>query len=67
MVITVNNKQETIERDCINVAELKELKMYTFPKIIVKVNNKIIEPEEYNTTVIRDGDLVVMLHLLAGG
>ena len=44
-----------------------QIKNFTFPKIIVKVNGKHIEKEEYATTVINDGDNVEMIHLLAGG
>ncbi|MBK7094429.1 MAG: sulfur carrier protein ThiS [Saprospiraceae bacterium] len=67
MHITVNNKPEILDRDSISIAELKQLKNFTFSKIIIKHNNLIIEPEEYHNTFVRDGDVVVMLHLLAGG
>ncbi|MGE5356161.1 MAG: sulfur carrier protein ThiS [Deltaproteobacteria bacterium] len=67
MHITINNKSEILDRNSISIAELKQLMKFTFSKIIIKVNNKIIEPEEYETTMVEDGDVVVMLHLLAGG
>ncbi len=44
-----------------------EIKSFTFPKIIVKVNGKHIEQDEYATTLVNDGDNVEMIHLLAGG
>jgi thiamine biosynthesis protein ThiS len=67
MHITINNKPEILDRHSISIAELKQLLKYTFSKIIIKVNNKIIEPGDYETTIVKDGDVVVMLHLLAGG
>ena len=44
-----------------------EIKNFTFPKIIVKVNGNHIEQDEYATTLVNDGDNVEMIHLLAGG
>ncbi len=44
-----------------------EIKKYTFSKIIVKVNGNHIEKEEYASTIVNDGDVVEMIHLLAGG
>ncbi len=44
-----------------------QIKRFTFTKIIVKVNGKHIEKEDYSTTLVNDGDNVEMIHLLAGG
>jgi len=49
------------------MGELMEIKKFTYKKIIVKVNNIIVEPDEYDTTIIKENDNVVVLHLLAGG
>ena len=43
------------------------IKNFTYKKIIVKVNNKIVEPHEYDSTIINENDNIVVLHLLAGG
>jgi len=51
----------------LTVAGILEKKKYTFPKIIVKVNGKLVLPEEYNAKTIMDGDDVKVIHLLAGG
>lgn len=50
-----------------SVERLLEIKRFIYPRIIVKVNEKLVPPEEYNTTQIHDGDDVKVIHLLAGG
>jgi len=49
------------------MGELMKIKKFTYKKIIVKVNHQIVEPHEYDTTIIKENDHVVVLHLLAGG
>jgi len=49
------------------VQELLKLKTYTYPRIIVYINSKIISPEDYASTIIQDGDEVKAIHLMAGG
>ncbi|MGV8146737.1 MAG: sulfur carrier protein ThiS [Alkaliphilus sp.] len=65
-MIKVNNKNFDWQEG-LTVARLLELKKYTFPKLIVKINSELIKKEEYETTQISDGDDVKVIHLLAGG
>ena len=67
MIITLNNRTESFECTSMTMGELMEIKKFTYKKIIVKVNNIIVEPDEYDTTIIKENDNVVVLHLLAGG
>jgi len=67
MKIILNNRPETFECTSMTMGELMEIKKFTYKKIIVKVNNIIVEPDEYDTTIIKENDNVVVLHLLAGG
>ncbi len=67
MKITLNNKIETFDRSTLTMGELMNIKNFTYKKIIVKVNNKIVEPHEYDSTIINENDNIVVLHLLAGG
>ncbi|MDX9694634.1 MAG: sulfur carrier protein ThiS [Bacteroidales bacterium] len=67
MIITLNNRTESFECTSMTMAELMEIKKFTYKKIIVKVNHKIVEPHEYESTIIQENDNVVVLHLLAGG
>jgi thiamine biosynthesis protein ThiS len=67
MKILLNNKEESFDGDKLSVTEIRQIKKFTYPKLIVKVNGRIIEEPDYNTTIVRDGDKVMILHLLAGG
>ena len=67
MKITLNNRPETFDCASMTMGELMKNKKFTFKKIIVKVNNKIVEPAEYDSTIINENDNVMVLHLLAGG
>ena len=65
-MIKVNSK-EVKWRQGLDIQALLGEMNYTYPKIIVKVNGVIIEPEEYSKVFINDGDVVNVIHLLAGG
>ncbi|HAQ38854.1 MAG TPA: thiamine biosynthesis protein ThiS [Saprospirales bacterium] len=67
MILNLNNREEFFESDSLNVSELMIIKKFSYPKIIVKVNDHLIEKEDFHSTYIKDGDKVVILHLLAGG
>jgi sulfur carrier protein len=67
MKIALNNSEELIERDEITVNELLELKKYTFKMLVIKINNNIVKKDDYGSAVIKDGDNVLVLHLMSGG
>ncbi len=49
------------------VRELLEEKNFTFKMLVIKINNKLVRKEEYDTAVVREGDNVIVLHLISGG
>lgn len=67
MILELNNREEIFELNKLNINELMAIKKYSYPKIIVKVNGRIIEKEDFASTFVKDGDKVVILHMLAGG
>lgn len=65
-MIRVNNRDfEWFEG--LTVKKMLELKRYTFPEIVVKINGVYIPPEDYEITPINDGDEVLALHMFGGG
>ena len=56
-----------IERGGISVSELLVLKNFTFKLLIVKINGQLVKKDEYDLTMIHDGDDVTVLHLISGG
>ncbi len=67
MEFTLNNKIEMIEAKEISFTELLAIKNYTFRMLVTKLNNKLIKKEFRDTTFIKDGDNVTVLHLVSGG
>jgi thiamine biosynthesis protein ThiS len=67
MNITLNNRPDTIDRDRITVEELLELRKFTFKMLVVKINNELVKRHEYVDREIKDGDHVIVLHLMSGG
>lgn len=65
-MIKLNNRDFPWEEG-MTVESLMIQKKFTYSRIIVKINGKHIEQENYSEIAINDGDDVQMIHLLAGG
>lgn len=67
MKLIVNNNIENIDRESLTINELLDYKRFTFKMIVVKVNGKPINKNDYATTFLNDGDHVQVIHLISGG
>lgn len=67
MKITLNNRTETFEEDILNFEDLIKIKNFTFKLLVTKLNGELVKKEDRATTLIKDGDQVVVLHLISGG
>lgn len=67
MKIILNNNPEEFEGDALSVSKIMEIKKFTFKMIIVKLNEKIVYKENYDSTLVKEGDNLVILHLISGG
>lgn len=67
MKIILNNREEIIDNDQLTMAELIKLKNFTFKMLVTKINDKLIKKDERESAIIRDGDKVVVLHMISGG
>jgi thiamine biosynthesis protein ThiS len=67
MKIILNNQPEEFHQDCLTVNELLEIKKFTFKMLVIKINNRLIRKENYGSEQIREGDDVMVLHLVSGG
>jgi len=65
--IVLNNRDEEFNQDSITVSEMLLLKKFSFRMRIIKINGNLITKENYDTTVINNGDNVQMLYLMSGG
>ena len=67
MRIILNNRVEEYEKQEMTISQLLAEKNYTFRMLVIKVNNKLVKKENYNSTVITEGDNVSVIHLISGG
>ncbi len=66
-MILVNNRKYETFKEGMTIQEVMDEMGYTYPRIVVKVNGKLIRKKDYTTTTLKKGDDVKMHHLLAGG
>ncbi|MCK5822891.1 MAG: sulfur carrier protein ThiS [Bacteroidales bacterium] len=67
MKITLNNRNENFDNKTLTVSQLLEIKNFTFKMIVVKINDKLVKKEFYETTFINNNDNVNVIHLISGG
>lgn len=67
MNITINNNNEVIDKETLTVSELLQIKKFTFKLLIVKINGQVVKQQDYQNAEIREGDDVMVLHLISGG
>lgn len=67
MKIILNNRQEEFGKNIMTIRELLDKKNFTFKMLVIKINNKLVKKEDFDTAIVRDGDNVDVLHLISGG
>jgi sulfur carrier protein len=67
MKIILNNREEEIDGDTISVSKMLEIKKFSFKMRIIKINGLLIPREQYESTIIQEGDNVQMIYLMSGG
>ena len=65
-VITVNGKQIEWEEN-LTVDRVLKTMNYTFPKIVVRVNGKVVEQKMWSAYKVPDDAEMQAHHLIAGG
>jgi sulfur carrier protein len=65
-MIEVNGKQVDWEEG-LTVTMLLDKLNYTFPKIIIRVNGRVIDQKRWSEYIIPDQSVVQAHHLIAGG
>jgi thiamine biosynthesis protein ThiS len=67
MNIILNNREETIDKNSLTLAELIKFKNYTFKLLVTKINGQLVRKDERDSAVVKDGDKVTVLHMVSGG
>jgi sulfur carrier protein len=66
MTLKVNGDRHEC-REGLTVADLIREKTWSFPLKVVFVNQKVVKREQLAATVLHDGDVVEVVHLIGGG
>lgn len=67
MKINLNNTETELNHKEISVKDLLTEQKFTFKMLIIKINGNIIKKDDYEKTIINDGDKVDVIHLISGG
>jgi sulfur carrier protein len=67
MKIILNNRVEEFFKEQLSIKELLEEKNFSFKMLVIKVNGSLIKKADYETTMVNEGDDVMVLHLISGG
>ena len=65
-MITVNNNSHPYTPG-MTIKSLLAEKNYVFPALVVKINGRVVEDEDFAVTAVNDGDNVMAIHTFAGG
>ncbi len=53
-------KNETVEK-------LLKRMNYTFPLVVVKINEKVVPKQDFSKTIIPDKSKIAVIHMISGG
>ena len=68
MKIRLNNTPERLDENKEwTIQDIIQLKKYSFKLLVVKINDKLIPKSDYASATVKDGDEVMILHLMSGG
>ena len=66
MTVTVNGDPHVCGEG-LTVEGLLREKAFSFPLRVILVNQQVVRREQVPTTVLHDGDVVEVIHLIGGG
>lgn len=67
MKLNLNNREEVFEPEQMTINELLAAKNFTFKMLVIKINGELVKRHEYDKRTVREGDDVMVLHLITGG
>jgi thiamine biosynthesis protein ThiS len=67
MKITLNNRHESFDATELSVEEILKVKKFSFKMLVIKLNGKFVMDEDRETTHVKDGDNLSIIHLESGG
>jgi len=65
--ITLNNRPEEFDAGELSIADVMQRKSFRFKLLVVKLNGALIDKNDYASTMVREGDDLMIIHLVSGG
>lgn len=63
----LNNRPYGGWREGLSIQDVIRENKFTWPKLVVKVNNELVWPEDYGNVILKEDDDLQVIHLLGGG
>lgn len=63
----LNNREFEGWKEGLTIQDVIEINRFTYKRLVVKVNGKLIKKEEWSNFVLEENDDLKIHHLLAGG
>ena len=63
----LNHREYKTWRENLTVQDVIDEERFTWPKLVVKLDGKVVWPEEYGKTVVGETSELEVIHLLGGG
>ena len=67
MNILLNNRPEEFDAYELSITEIMQRKSFLFKLLVVKLNGVLIDKRDYASTFVREGDDLMIIHLVSGG
>ncbi|MDR2586061.1 MAG: sulfur carrier protein ThiS [Prevotellaceae bacterium] len=67
MKINLNNRLHEFDADELSIAEIMQRLSFHFKLLVVKLNGVLIDKPIFASTLVRDGDELMIIHLVSGG
>lgn len=67
MVITVNGKNISLEKEITVIQLLEEQSVKMKDYVTVQINEEIISREKFDSVLIKEGDIIEFIYFMGGG
>lgn len=68
MQLKINGEVKVFEKSDLNITELLVLENVQMPEMVsVQLNDEFLKQEDYESTVLKDGDEINFLYFMGGG
>lgn len=67
MDIILNHTKESFDGNQMTIEDIIAIKNFSCKELIVRINGRLIEDEDFGTAIVKEGDNVEIIHIFHGG